>query len=109
MYPHRELAALARLREARIHSIEQRRRAHCTRLRHAVSPLRLLDWAVSEWRATEFPATLAMLPVESFLRSSEPDRLVSAQRLLRSALVVLAAARHLDRIVATQTTTPISE
>lgn len=98
MYPRQELRDLARLRAARIRSIEQSRgecRAIASRL---ASPLGLLDWAVAEWRATRGPVRLAMVPVEFFLERLDPSRRQSVRRILQGALFALAIARRLDRV-----------
>lgn len=97
MYPRRELKDLARLRKERIRSLDRRRRENCDSIRRVTSPLRVLDWAVCEWRATRQPASLAMVPVEFLLHRADQSRLKSVHRILRGALVVFAIARELDR------------
>lgn len=99
MYPQRELKDLARLRSTRLRSIERHRQANCDSLRQVASPLLGFDWILSTWRATQLPASLAMMPVEHLLHRLDPSQLESAQRLLRGALLTLAAARKLDQIV----------
>lgn len=99
MYPRRELKYLAYLRRRRIRSIDQRRKESCDSVRRIAKPLRLIDWTISEWRATRFSVSLAMLPVGLLLHLYDRGRLKSAQRILRGGLVVLAIARQLDRMV----------
>ena len=97
MYPRRELKYLAHVRMRRIRSIDQARRESCKTVHRVTSPLRLLDWAVLEWRATRFPVSLAMVPVGLLLnKRSDPSRLKSVHRILRSALLIFAIARKVD-------------
>lgn len=98
MYPNRELKDLARLRGARIRSIEHRRWENSESVRRGAQTLRLGDWAVAQWRATRLPADLAMVPVTLLLHRINQPRAQCVRRSLRCALVVLALARQLDQI-----------
>lgn len=100
MYPRRELKYLAHIRMRRIRSIDKSRRESCHIVSRVASPLRLIDWAMVEWRATQLPARLAMLPVGHFLSRPGHASSKSVHRILQGALFVFAIARKLDGMTA---------
>lgn len=97
MFPRQKLKNLAYHRRARIRTIELRRKENSAGMLLIADSLQLLDWTVSQWRATKLPASLAMLPLQILGKPGLSQCFKPMERIVRGSLVILAIARQLDR------------